>query len=407
MKVIDNFIKSIAKKRGLFVGPAANYIPSYKGFDTAGRSVNHNNALTFTGAFSAISTKAENMASLPKQVFEQTKNGKQPKPNHPVYNLIHYQPNPMMNDFTYWEKAEADVAGWGNHVSIIEFAAKGYPRHLWPIAPDNFQIIYDKRELYYKVLTGDFAGIYRADEVLHFKYFTKDGIMGIDPISYAAGAIGIGLAGQDFAGEYFDKKGAMRGVFEYENEFGDEQYKKIQERLNSQTNHSTPILEFGMKYKPISVSPDAAQAIQSRILSIQDASRVWKVPVSLMAEHTHSTFSNTEQQDIQFVKYGLRPECKRFETEIETKLFTGSEREVMNVKFDLKGLLRGDLKTQAEWYHKAVLDGWMSRNEVREIENMNPVDGLSEYLVPGNMTLQEALENAVKEQNSKTDNDEK
>ena len=153
-----------------------------------------------------------------------------------------------------------------------------------------------------------------------------------------------------------------------------------------------PILEYGLKYKTIGISPDAAQAIQTRLFSIQDASRIWKVPVSLLAEHTHSTFTNTEQQDIQFVKYGLRPECKRFETELETKLFAEGEAEKIDVKFDLSGLLRGDSASQANWFRTAINGGYMSRNEVREQLNMDRVDGLDDFLVPSNMTLSDLLE---------------
>ncbi len=408
MGVIKNILEKFGyqpvnnEQRSLVVGPSDKYIPSYLGAESAGVSVNHDSALTFTGAFAAISIKAENMASLPKAVFRQTATGKKEEKNHPVYKLIHYQPNPHMTDFTFWELMESHVAGWGNGYSLIESNGAGTPKHLWPILPNNIKVVKKDNRIFYKVLSGDFIGTYAADEMLHFKMFTKDGIIGIDPISYHAQAIGLALAGQKFSGEYFERKGALRGVFEMDGELGEEQYSKLAKRLNNSANHSTQILEYGLKYKPISINPDAAQVIQSRIFSIQDAARIWKVPVSLLSEHSHSTFSNTEQQDIQFVKYGLRPECKRFETEIETKLFTGSEREVMNVKFDLRGILRGDLKTQAEFYNKAIMNGWLNRNEVRNLENLNPVDGLDEYLVPTNMTLSDMLKNMIKDELNNT-----
>jgi len=398
----ENITENVSdtEKRDLFYGPHSQYIPSHFGAESAGVTVTHDSALTFTGAFAAISIKAENLASLPKAVFRNTPEGNKAENKHPVYNLIHYQPNPNMTDFVFWELIESHIAGWGNAYALIETGAAGRAKALWPIMPNNVQVIKNGKEIYYKVLTGDFSGTYMAEEFLHFKIFTKDGYMGMDPISYHAQALGLALAGQKFATEYFESKGALRGVFEMEGSLGETAYQKLQQNLNSAPNHSTKILEYGLKYKPISISPDAAQVIQSRIFSIQDASRIWKVPVSLLAEHSHSTFSNTEQQDIQFVKYGLRPECKRIETELETKLFSGSEREVMNVKFDLKGLLRGDLKTQAAFYHSGIQDGWLNRNEVRGMENRNPVDGLDEYLVPQNMTLASLLEKLVNNGNA-------
>lgn len=387
MNFVDRTLKFFAEKRGILKMPYSDYTPSYQGFTSSGIPVTHKNALTFTGAFSAISTKAENMASLPKVLFKTTGKTKIIDTKHPVYSLIHFRPNPMMTDFAFWEKVEADVAGWGNSVNVIEWN-RGYAKNLWPVDPDSFEIVKQDGQLFYKVTAGDFKGVYSAEDILHFKYFTRDGIMGIDPIAYNARALSIGLGGQEFADEYFSSGGKMRGVFEFDRELGDKEYKQWTKRMEKTKDHAAPLLEYGIKYKSISVSPDAAQAIQSRLFSIQDASRIWKVPVSLLAEHTHSTFTNTEQQDIQFVKYGLRPECKRFETEIETKLFRADEREVYQVKFNLEGLLRGDLNTRANYLKMATAGRpWLLPDEARNIENLEPLGGIaSEYVDPANIT---------------------
>jgi HK97 family phage portal protein len=398
---IEKRIINYAKMRGLLIMPASQYTPTYAGVTAAGQSVNHDTALTFTGAFAAISIKAENLASLPKMVFEKTATGKKELTKHPVYKLIHFKPNNYQTDFVFWEFLESSVAGWGNGYAVIETGANGYPRALHPVHPGYVSVKRDGYQVLYIVNEGISKGNYMASEMLHVKLFTQDGIVGIDPITYHAQAIGIGMAGQAFASEYFTKKGALRAVVETEGELSDDSYRKVADRISQAGDHGTPILEYGLKYKGIGISPDAAQSIQTRIFSIQDASRIWKVPVSLLSEHTHSTFTNTEQQDIQFVKYGLRPECKRFETEIESKLFPEGESERINVKFDLKGLLRGDLQTQSDWYHKAILDGWMSRNEVRELENLDRIDGLDDYLVPANMTLPEALEQLINNNKNK------
>lgn len=391
----------LAKKRGYVVAPYSSALPSLSGIRAAGQTVNHDTALTFTGAFAAISIKAENLASLPKYVYQRTENGKKVLSNHPVYKLIHHRPNTYMTDFVFWEFLEASVAGWGNGYAVIERGRDGYPKELHPVNPAEMVVKREGRDIFYSVGNGPFAGNYLSDEIIHVKLFTKDGIMGIDPITYHAQSIGIGLAGQQFASEYFTKKGALRGVIETDGELGNDQYKKVAERIIASGDHGTPILEYGLKYKTIGISPDAAQAIQTRLFSIQDASRIWKVPVSLLAEHTHSTFTNTEQQDIQFVKYGLRPECKRFETELETKLFSEGESETIDIKFDLSGLLRGDSASQANWFRTAINGGYMSRNEVREQLNLDRVDGLDDFLVPSNMTLSDLLEQFNTQKNGK------
>lgn len=169
MNVIDRTISFLANKRGIFTGPKSEYVPSFRGQLDA-PNVNHNTALTFTGAFSAISTKAETLASLPKQIFQTTSKGKVLSTKHPVYRLIHFQPNPIMTDFAFWEKIEADVAGWGNSIVVIDFDGNGYPRALWPIEPDNFQILREKKQITYKILNGDFAGIYNPGDILHPEY---------------------------------------------------------------------------------------------------------------------------------------------------------------------------------------------------------------------------------------------
>ena len=392
---IEKRIVGYAQKRGLLVMPFSSYTSQVAGVSSAGQVVNHDTALTFTGAFAAISIKAENLASLPKFVYEQTATGKKLLKNHPVYRLLHFKPNTYQTDFVFWEYMEASVAGWGNAYAVIETDASGYPMALHPAHPGSVQVKQQGKDIFYTITEGLAKGTYHSSDIIHIKLFSKDGIIGIDPITYHAQAIGIGLAGQSFASEYFTKKGVLKAVIETDGEISDAAYRKIADRISDAGNHGTPILEYGLKYKSIGISPDAAQSIQTRLFSIQDAARIWKVPVSLLAEHTHSTFTNTEQQDIQFVKYGLRPECKRFECELESKLFPEEAADSISVKFDLKGLLRGDLQTQSDWYHKAILDGWMSRNEVREMENLDPKDGLDEFLVPSNMTIPEALEQLV------------
>jgi len=400
-----NIVKAQLKKskwlRSVFTQPAEDYVPDFRLVE-AGLNVNHKTALKFSAVFSAISIRAENIASLPKNVYFHGTKGKESVTDHPVYDLIHYQPNPLMTDFVFWEFIESCVAGWGNAYAVIETDANGYAVALWPQSPDNVEMILSKNALFYKILGGNFKGTYPSGSILHFKSLSLDGLRGIDPVSYHAQSIGLGIAAQDFAADYFKTGGNIKGVLESEGQLGDTEYKKFLEHYqNAAKNFATPLLEYGIKYKAVGVSPEAAQMIQTRIFQIQDVSRIWKVPVSLLAEHTHSTFTNTEQQDIQFVKYALRPEVKRFETECEVKLFTKSERARFSVKFDLKGLLRGDLKTQAMWYHYAIFDGWLNRNEVRDLENLNPVEGLDEYLVPVNMQTPEALEKTLQTINNK------
>ena len=149
-------------------------------------------------------------------------------------------------------------------------------------------------------------------------------------------------------------------------------------------NFETPLLEYGIKYKNISISPVAAQTINSEILSIQDIARIFSLPPHLLAELTHATFSNIEQQNIFFSQYSLRPLCKRLETQLENKLFADFEQAEYSVKFDLRGIMRGDDAARSQYYEKAILAGWMTPNEARQLEQMVMLDGLDKPRMPLN-----------------------
>ena len=391
--------------------PTDQYTPSYKGDYAAGLNVSHDAATKFSAVFCAMRTRAENIASLPKSVVKQTAGKKEILYSHPVNFLLTRKPNSLMNVFTFWEFMSYYVDGWGNAYAIIERDGHGDPVNLFPVESYLVGVTKVKRELWYKVYSGDYKGTYAAYDILHFKLFTKDGIKGIDPISNMSESIGLGLAAQHYNAQFFEKGGHLKGVYQTDQSLGDEQYSKLMEHMSKFKNFDTPLLEYGIKYAPISISPEAAQLIQQRTFSIQDISRIFNIPPHMLAENSHSTFSNIEQQDIQFVKYSIRPSVKRFETEIEDKLLFEGEKDIIDIKFNLDGLLRGDTATRAAYYHSAVQDGWLNRNEVRDRENLNrgPKE-LDEYLYPSNLNLAEILGLGSKkdkdDKNNKSNNDE-
>lgn len=410
MNLVDRTIKFVAQKRGYTVQPIDSYSPDFSQLRslTSGVNVNHETALKFTAVFAAIRIRSENIASLPKSVIREKDGKREVLHNHPVHRLIHRQPNSLMNAFTFWEYMNANLDGWGNAAAYIERKSNGDPLNIWHIHPSECTTTIVDRKIYYKV-TGQFAGTYSADDMLHFKLFTtKDGMWGIDPIRNSAEAISLGLAAQKFNTEFFAKGGHHKGVYETDQSLGDAEYQGIMKHMAEFKNFETPILEMGLKYKPISISPEAAQLIQQRTFSIQDIARIFNLPPHMLAELSRSTFSNIEHQDLQFVKYSLRPTVKRIEEELETKLFYESETEEIGVKFNLDGLLRGAIATRATFYHYGIQDGWLNRNEVRNMENMDPADGLDDYLYPANLLITgdefNQLDQSNQSNNQNTDN---
>ena len=193
------------------------------------------------------------------------------------------------------------------------------------------------------------------------------------------------MAQERFAADFYRKGGNIKAVMETDGSLGDDAYKAFMDHfaLASQ-NFDAPLLEYGIKYKSLDVNPVAAQLLQSETMSLQDVCRILGLPPHMIADLSKATFSNIEHQTIQFVQYTLRPLVKRFEVELENKLLFDSERPYYGVDFSLEGLLRGDTAARSAYYHNAILDGYMSRNEVRELEGYGKVDGLDEMLYPLN-----------------------
>lgn len=393
-----------AERRSVRVGPGDTpYIPAP--IDDFGVAVDNNAALKCTALYAGIRLISENIASLPKVVRRRTAAGMVDQYDNDIYHLINIRPNSYTNVFAFWSVIVTWVKGWGNAFAIIKRNGAGTPTALYQVHPANLvglTLVNGKK--YYKFVFADpdfswLSGTYSDDDVLHFMELTLDGISGVNPILYNASAIGKSLATEKFAGEFYKKGGNIRGVMEMENQLGEEAYRRFMARFNASKNYDTPLLEHGIKYKQLSIDPVAAQLVQSETFSIQDICRLLNIPPHMVAELSHATFSNIEHQTIQFVQYSLRPVIKRIEVELETKLFDSRAIGDYDVKFILEGLLRGDTQARSAYYHNAILDGYMTRNEVRELEGMTRKDGLDGFLYPlntgivGNDGIAENIEN--------------
>lgn len=383
----NNFISRI---RSLFIGPVADITgaPSVNDIDF-GVAVTHDSALRFTAVFAAIKLLSENIAALPKTVKLVTDRGATLAEDHPVFKLLHSAPNEYTDPFTFWFQIISSLLGWGNAYAIVETEG-GRPVALHQVNPACVRVVFDNGKKAFIVNNPDPArkwlnGTYLNSEMLHFMYYSLDGIVGIDPITWNAAAIGRGIATQKFSAEFYKKGGNIKGVLETDNNLGDQAYKSFMAHYkDAARNFETPLLEYGIKYKNISISPVAAQTINSEVLSIQDIARIFSVPPHLLAELSHATFSNIEQQNIFFSTYSLRPLCKRLEQQIENKLFADFEQNKYSVKFDLKGMMRGDDSARSQYYEKAINAGWMTPNEARELEELPLLDGLDKPRIPLN-----------------------
>ena len=384
-----------AALRSWLLGPVSSFGPYPGGYNNgidAGVTVNTDTALRFTAVFAAIKLLAENIAGLPKSVMSKTDDGGyKPAVEHPAHRLLYVRPNGYMDIFTFWFTIIAWIAGKGNAFALIEYK-KGKPVALHPVFPDWVKVVFVEGVKSYVVEAKDpdFAfldGTYLEHEMLHFMFFTFNGLWGVDPITYNAAAIGAGIAAQKYTADYFRTGGAIKGVLETDQALGDDDYKMFMAHYKEHSgNGETPLLEYGFKYKAINLSPEASQLLQSKNYTIAEIARMFTIPPHMLAELSHATFSNIEQQNIFFGEYSLRPICKRLEKQLELKLFTEKERGDYHIKFDLNGLMRGDAQARAVYYEKGINAGWMTPNEAREFEGMKKLPGLDEPRIPLNYT---------------------
>lgn len=386
-------IQNVVKNRSIIDSSVADYNKNNLKLDSLndfGVTVTNTRAMKLTAMFDGIRIRSENIASFPKVVQKKTVNGPTDASDHPANRLISIRPNAYTSPFDFWFCINAALDGWGNAFAIIKRNNAGEPISIHQVHPSFVRIKMVDGMKYYRVDMCDsnfnfLNGIYSDEDMLHFMLVTFDGISGVNPVVYNAMALGKGLAVQKFAAEYFSKGGEIKAVLETDKSLGDSEYDAFLNKYQqSAQNFETPLLEYGIKYKQIGVSPVAAQLIQSETFSILDICRILNIPPHMLAELSHATFTNIEHQTIQFVVYALRPTVKRLEVELERKLFFDSERGEYSIKFILEGLLRGDSAARAAFYHNSILDGWMSRNEVRRKEGLKDVDGLDNMLYPLN-----------------------
>jgi len=381
--------------RSWLLGPVSsigNLAGIYNNGIDAGVVVNSDTALRFTAVFAAIKLLAENIAGLPKSVMKSDSDGGFVEaPEHPAHAVLCDCPNPYTDVFAFWFTIIGWLEGRGNAFALKQYD-KGKLVALHQIDPSWVKVYFINGEKIYVVKSTDqdfsfLDGTYLDFEMLHFMMFTLDGIRGIDPISYNAAAIGEGIAAQKFTSDFFRTGGAIKGTLETDQALGDDDYDAFMKHYQATaTNGATPLLEYGFKYKAINLSPEASQLIQSKVFSIDDIARIFCIPPHMLAELSHATFSNIEQQNIFFGEYSLRPICKRIEKQLELKLFSKDERGKYHVKFDLNGLMRGDAQARAVFYEKGINAGWMTPNEAREFEGMKKLPGLDEPRIPLNYT---------------------
>lgn len=359
-----------------------------------GISVTPDKALTYTAVYAAIRVLAESIGGLPLVLYERVDTGagegRQKATDHSLYELLRWQPNERQTAFEAQEHVVFSICSYGNSYRFIQKNRAGQVIALWPLRADKTRIEVVDGNLIYVVSHGSSGEVvFDESEILHEKLFSKDGIVGLSPIRAAREAIGAGLAMEQYAGSFFNNSATPPSYLEYPGVLTPERRKSLREQwekihrgaLNA---NRTAVLEDGMKLSTVSISPEDSQFVESRQFQLQEISRIFRVPPHMLSDLSKSSFNNIEQQSIDFVTHNLRPWLRRLEQGIRHKLLDDQERKRYFAEFMVQDLLRGDTESRYKAYRIAREDGWMSANEIRQRENLNPIENGDVYLVPVN-----------------------
>ena len=373
--------------------------------------------MQMTAVYSCVRILAEAVAGLPLHLYRYKEDGGKEKAlDHPLYNLLHDEPNPEMSSFVFRETLMTHLLLWGNAYAQIIRNGKGEVIALYPLMPNRMVVDRDtKGRLYYQytpsteaapTMKGVTVNLPPSD-VLHIPGLGFDGLVGYSPIAMAKNAIGMAIACEEYGAKFFANGAAPGGVLEHPGTIKDPQ--RVRESWQSTfggsgNSNKIAVLEEGMKYTPIGISPEQAQFLETRKFQVNEIARIFRVPPHMVGDLEKSSFSNIEQQSLEFVKYTLDPWVIRWEQTIHRSLLLPDEKSQYFVKFNLEGLLRGDYQSRMNGYAIGRQNGWMSANDIRELENLDRIpakDGGDLYLINGNML---PLQNAGAFANINTDN---
>ena len=375
---------------------------------TAGVNVTIDTALRISAVYACVRILSETIASLPVKVYEATQDGRKEIIDHPLKFVLGTVSNEEQTAYELRQFFCTNLLLHGNAYcqkvvsrGVIRELVPLYSRHMYVDRTPEGKLVFDYQE------TGN-AKVFNARDLWRTSGLSLNGVTGLSPIGYQRESLGLTSALDQQAARQFSNGAKIPGVLEFPEVLSDDQIERIKKQFEdsysgSENSWKTLILESGMKYTAVGMNNQDAQFIEIRKAQIAEIARWYGVPLHRLAELDKATFSNIEHQSIEFVRDTLRPWLVNIEQTIARDILTARERQTIFVSHVVEGLLRGDIKSRFEAYGKAINDGWMSRNEVRVLENRNKEDGLDEFLVPMNMSdanqTEEQDENSEDEEN--------
>ena len=363
------------------------------GFSGSGKPVNAKTAIQLSTVYACVRVISETIASLPLGVFESTDAGSRKATEHSLFRILHDEPNNEMTSFVLREVMLAHLLLWGNSYCQILRSGSNKVTGLYPLLPDHMDVDRNADGVLtytYTTMNGRVVQL-TPEEVLHIPGLGFDGVMGYSPIALERNAIGLAIASEEYGSKFFSNGARPSGVLTHPNTVRD--VEKLRESWNavyggSSNANRVAILEEGMKFEPITIPNNEAQFLETRKFQVDEICRIFRVPPHLIGNLEHATFSNIEHQSIDFAVHTIRPWLVRIEQAMNRALLSPQEKGRFYVQFNIDGLMRGDYKSRMEGYAVGINNGFMSPNDVRRLENMNPIpasEGGDTYIVNGNM----------------------
>jgi HK97 family phage portal protein len=349
---------------------------------TAGERVSPATALTLSTWLACIRNIAEDIGKLPFELYQVKTGGRTLATSHPARSIMSIAPNPEISAMTFRETLTGWALGWGNGYAEIERDAAGAPVALWPIHPWRVRIQRVNGAIVYDVYAADLissnvkAVRLEARDVLHIRGFGDDPLCGLSTARMAAEAIGLSLAAQTFGAAFFGNGATLGLTLEHPGKLSEPAQVRLREswakaHAGADNAHKLSILEEGMKANRVTVPPDEAQFIESRAFQIHEIARFFRMPVHKIQMMDRATFSNIEQQSIEYVVDCLQPWMTRWEQECQRKLIDARDVDMYIVRHTVVELMRGDSTARSNYYRTMISTGVMTPNEAREMESMN------------------------------------
>ena len=355
----------------------------------SGQNVNADTALRVAAVYACVRILSESVASLPLHVYRRNADGSTERAKeHPLDAILSAHPNSEQTAFELRETQMGHLALRGNHYAQVVRNKRGDVAELWPLPYAKTRMERDSANNLVFPVEGDRT--FPADQIWRVAGLGTNGLQGLSPISLAREAVGLAMATEQHGATLFGNGAHPGGVLSTEGRFQDEgAIERLREQFKDHYTgnkaHKPLVLEQGLKWSQIGLSSEDSQFLETRKFQRTEIASIFRIPPHMIADLEKASFSNIEHQSLEFVMHTLRPWLVRIEQSIQRDLFLPRERGRYFAAFNVEGLLRGDTKSRYEAYGAAIKDGWMTRNEVRQLENRNRADGLDEFLFPLNM----------------------